>query len=142
MSTRENALNYIQNHNIATLATSEKTIPHASTIEYASDGFTLYFSTNPETQKAENLRKNKQVSLTIDEDYKDWTKIKGIQMNGIAEEIQDQKEIKKALEFYVAKFPFVADFPPSPNKMYKIVPKQLYYLDYEKGFTHRELIEP
>jgi len=141
MDIRTKAEEYIKNHNIATIATCVNGKPHASTVEYASDGFILYFSTNPETQKAKNIRENKNVSLTIDEDYKDWTKIKGIQMEGIAEQITDPEEIKKALNIYVAKFPFVVNFPPSPNKMYKVVSKKVYFLYYEKGFSHRDTIE-
>ncbi|GBD99695.1 general stress protein 26 [bacterium BMS3Abin07] len=141
MDIRTEIKEYINNHNIATLATCVNKLPHASTIEYANDGFILYFSTNPESQKAGNIRENRNVSLTIDEDYKDWTKIKGIQMDCIAEQIIDHEEIKRAMDIYVAKFPFVVNFPPSPNKMYKIVPKKVYSLDYEKGFGHRDVIE-
>lgn len=141
MDVRKKAEEYIKSHNIATLATCVDGIPHASTIEYANDGFILYFSTNPESQKAQNIKKNKIVSLTIDEDYKDWTVIQGIQIEGIAEQVTDEEEIKKAMGVYMAKFPFVVNFPPSPNKMYKVVPKRLYFLDYKKGFGHRDVIE-
>ncbi len=141
MDVRKNAEEYISSHNIATLATCAKGLPHSSTVEYANDGFVLFFSTNPESQKAKNIKENRNVSLTIDEDYKDWTKIKGIQIDGIAEEITDEEEIKKAMDIYVTKFPFVVNFPPSPNRMYKIVPKKLYFLDYKKGFGHRDIIE-
>ncbi len=118
MGIKTTAEEYVKNHNIAAIATCVNGTPYASTVEYASDGFVLYFSTNPETRKAKNIKENKNVSLTIDEDYKDWTKIKGIQMEGTAEQITDEEEIKRALNIYVMKFPFVVNFPPSPNKMY------------------------
>ncbi len=133
---------YLSTHNIATLSTCVENIPHASTVEYVNNGLVLYFSTNPETQKAKNMEKNNRVSLTIDEDYPDWTKIQGIQMDGIAEEIKDPSELKLASSLYLEKFPFVADFPPSNNKMYKVTPTKIYFLDYTKGFGHRDTIEP
>lgn len=39
MDVRKNAEEYISNHNIATLATCAKELPHTSTVEYANDGF-------------------------------------------------------------------------------------------------------
>jgi uncharacterized protein YhbP (UPF0306 family) len=131
---------YLRQHNVGTLATCANGVPHASSIEYVSDGLNLYFSTNPQTQKAINIRANNLVSLTVDEDYPDWTTIKGIQMQGIAQEVTNPEELDRALEVYVAKFPFVKKFPPSPNRMYKITPSQIWLLDYEKGFGHRDRI--
>jgi uncharacterized protein YhbP (UPF0306 family) len=141
MGVKEMAAEHIKKHNIASIATCSNDVPYASTVEYASDGFVLYFSTNPNSQKAKNLANNSKVSLTINEDIKDWTKIKGIQLEGTAVQLASEEEVRKAKNIYVEKFPFVVHFPPSPNKMYKVVPKRIMYLDYEKGFGQREIID-
>jgi len=79
------------------------------------------------------------VAYAVDEDYDDWLKIQGVQMEGVATILADQDEIDEAAAVYLKKFPFVADFPPNPELVFiKVEPRRGFCLDYTKGFTHRE----
>lgn len=141
MELKEIVVEYMEGHNICTLATSKGNIPHASTVEYASDGLTLYFFTSPTSCKIANIKANPKIALTIDEDYPDWMKIKGIQLLGEAE-ILKGREIEKAKEVFIKKFPFVAQFVGELEGVWvKITPTKIYFLDNEKGLGHRELLE-
>jgi len=137
-------LDIMKNHNILTLATlREDGYPQANTVTYANDGLTIYFSTAQDSQKVKNIKNCNKVSLTIDKDYEDWNKIKGLSMAATAETLTNPDEIKKAMNCLVKKFPFLAEMPETeePIAVVKITPKIISVLNYELGFGHTDLVE-
>ena len=85
-TTERDILRIMKGHNLLTLATLRSDgYPQATTITFANDGLTIYAVIGKDSQKAKNIRKNNKVSLTIDRDYKDWNKIRGLSMGGTAE---------------------------------------------------------
>jgi len=137
---RQAISDYLRSHRKMTLATvTLDGRPIAHTIEYASDGATVYFGTLRTSRKAQNIIKNCRVSYAVDEDYEDWMKIQGVQIEGKAEVLADPKDIKYAMDLFTRKFPFVADFPPNPDMvLVRIEPLAGFFLDYTKGFAHRD----
>ncbi|MDA8077433.1 MAG: pyridoxamine 5'-phosphate oxidase family protein [Nitrospiraceae bacterium] len=131
---------YLASHNKMTLATvTPDGRPLAHTVEYVSDGCTVYFGTLRATRKAQNILKTGHAAFAVDEDYADWTKIQGVQMEGAASVLSDPKELKQAGELYLGKFPAVASFPQNPDMiMVKVEPVAGFFLDYLKGFAHRD----
>ena len=138
--TRERIIEYLESHRKMTLATvTPDGRPLAHTVEYATDGSTVYFATSKGTRKVQNILKNPDVSYAVDEDYDDWLRIQGVQMEARATVLTDREEVEKAAAVYLKKFPFVADFPPNPDMVFvKVEPVRGFFLDYTKGFTHRE----
>lgn len=137
-------LDIMKNHNILTLATlREDGYPQANTVTYANDDLTLYFSTAQDSQKIKNIKNSNKVSLTIDKDYEDWNKIRGLSMAATAEILTTPDEIKKAMNRLVKKFPFLAEMPKpeEPLAVVKITPKIISVLNYELGFGHTDLVE-
>jgi nitroimidazol reductase NimA-like FMN-containing flavoprotein (pyridoxamine 5'-phosphate oxidase superfamily) len=134
---------YLKAHHKMTLATvTLDGRPLAHTVEYASEGATVYFGTMRTTRKAMNIMKNPFVAYSVDEEYEDWMKIQGVQMEGRATVLSDQKEINHAMEIYLKKFPQVALFPPNPDMiLVKVEPAAGFFLDYSKGFTHRDEVK-
>ncbi len=134
---------YLKGHRKMTLATvTLDGRPLAHTVEYASDGATVYFGTLRTTRKAQNIIKNSHVSYAVDEDYDDWTKIQGVQIEGRAELLKEQKDVKQASDLIIGKFPAVADFPPNPDMVFvRIEPIAGFFLDYNKGFAHRDEVK-
>ena len=65
-----------------TLATCAGDAPWAATVFFASDDLQLYFFSSPDSRHCQNLALNPKVAVTIQEDYHDWRKIKGIQLEG------------------------------------------------------------
>ncbi len=131
---------YLTSHNKMTLATvTPDGRPLAHTVEYVSDGCTVYFGTLRTSRKAQNILKTPHVSFAVDEDYADWMNIQGVQMEGTASVLADPKELKIAGEMYARKFPAVASFPQNPDMiMVKVEPVAGFFLDYAKGFAHRD----
>lgn len=133
---------YLSSHNIMTLATvTPEGKPLAHTVEYASEGATVYFLSLSMKRKVVNIKNNPHVAYTVDEDYPDWFAIKGVQMEGLATVLTEKEAIDHAAKIYLAKFPFVANFPPDPNMLFlKVTPAVGSYLDYTKGFAHMDTV--
>lgn len=139
---REHLLAYIAAHNTLTLATEHNGKPFAASLFFASDGFTLYFVSDPKTRHAENLKGNSLIAATISEDQHDWRAIQGVQIEGICKEIANENESTRAQDFYTRKFPFVDELGAAMAqiKFYKIEPTWVRFIDNTRGFGFKEEI--
>ena len=147
---RVQVLSYIESHNTMTLGTCGDNIPWAATVFYASDDLRLYFFSAPEARHSQNLAANSRVAVTIQEDYRDWHKIKGIQLEGKATLVDSVLEKAKATAAYARKYPAVMKVFADPAggafykaflkvKFYCVVPEKLFYIDNETfGFGKRQ----
>lgn len=147
---RRQILEYLQSHNAMTIASCRRDVPWAAAVFYASDGFDLYFLSDPSSRHGTNMAANKLVSATIHEDPRDWRAIRGIQLEGRAEQVRSPERKVRFWEIYLKKFPFVEEFfRPGPERemlqeklagirLYRIVPRAVWYLDNSRGFGHRE----
>lgn len=142
-------LAYLQSHNTMTLGTCGGEVPWAATVFYVNERFRLYFFSAPESRHCQNLAANPRVAVTIQEDYHDWRKIKGIQLEGRAREIESVVEKAKAMTCYGWKYPEVIKVFTDPGsgvfykaflkvRFYCIVPERLFYIDNEQGFGKRQ----
>jgi len=145
----EQILTYMESHNTMTLATSQTDVPWAATVFYASDGFQLYFFSDPNSRHCQNLQINPRVGVTIQEDYRDWRKIKGIQLEGQVAEVESVLEKGKAMAVYARKYPEVMKVFTNPAggkfyqvflkvKFYTVNPERIFYIDNEQGFGKRQ----
>ena len=168
---KKTVLKYLEEHYTMTVATTENNIPWAASLFYASDGFTLYFLSDPESLHSQHIAENPAVAVTINEDYHDWRKIRGIQMEAKAEVITAEEELERAIATYVAKYsftavylklmasplsriagyldriisklPFTPGLPSTFNaRFYKVTPTRVRFIDNEKGFAHHEEFTP
>jgi nitroimidazol reductase NimA-like FMN-containing flavoprotein (pyridoxamine 5'-phosphate oxidase superfamily) len=119
--------------------------PQATTVSYANDGMDIYIGIGKDSQKADNLRRNNKVSLTINAPYKDWNEIKGLSISGTAEFLNDAKELQHAADCMIKRFPQLLEWTKSNQTsdmlLLKIRPQFLSVLDYRKGFGHTELLQ-
>ncbi|MBI1956555.1 MAG: pyridoxamine 5'-phosphate oxidase family protein [Acidobacteria bacterium] len=150
---RRDILKYLKTHNVMTISSCHKNVPWAAAVFYASDGFDLYFFSNPRSRHGKNMAANPVVSAAIHEDYRDWQEIRGIQLEGRAELLRSPKLQARFWEVYSRKFPFVKEFlrqgqataelrsKLSRIRLYRIVPTAVWYLDNRRGFGHREKLD-
>lgn len=109
------------------------------TMAYASDGSKIYFTTKKDTHKVAHIASNPNVAFTVDEDDVNVMEIKGVQMEGKASLVTNRKEADKALHLMMDKYPFMSNMPGTEEYLlFKVDPVKAYYLDYTKGFSHRD----
>ena len=146
---RQQVLNYLETHNTMTLGTCSGDMPWAATVFYASDDLRLYFFSVPDSRHCQNLAANPQVAVTVQEDYHDWQRIKGIQLEGTAVLVDSIIEKAKAMAVYARKYPEVIKLFTNPAsgvfhkaflkvKFYCVVPQKLFFIDNEQGFGKRQ----
>ena len=117
--------------------------PQATTVAYVNDGLDLYFGCDPDSQKVRNISRCKKVSVAIDGDDEDWSKLKGLSLAATARVLSNRKEIALALTLLGRKYPALAGSGrPEPDEMaiVKLQPKVISVIDYAKGFGHTELV--
>ena len=145
-------IEHLKKHNGGTMSTvREDGTPQASGITYVSDGLIIYFAMDPESYKKRNVDRNPNVGLAIFKDYYRWDKARAVQLAGRCEIVTDKDEIAKIETLLVEKFPWLVSHPGprewaarvGPVPYYKIVPKTIAYLDYQKfGFNQYKVLEP
>lgn len=141
---KKEILSYLKRHlyaNLATINSGDPKQPHVSTVAYVNEGFDLYFATSVRSQKFANIEKNPQVALTIDEDVADWMKITGLQIEGEAEGVKEDR-LPSVFGIYSEKYPIIKTLPSNPDyRFIKITPRKVWMIDYRKGFAHRDYLE-
>jgi len=149
---KQQILEYMESHNTMTLATCRDDVPWAATVFYASDDLRLYFFSAPDSRHCQNLAANGRVAVTIQEDYRDWRKIKGIQLEGRVAAVDSLVEKGKAMAAYARKYPDVMKVFANPAsgalyqaflkvRFYCVAPEKFFFIDNEQGFgKRRELV--
>jgi uncharacterized protein YhbP (UPF0306 family) len=143
---REKTLAYLRGHNVMTLATNGPEGLWAAAVFYVNDGLTLYFLSAPTTRHSRNIAARPDVAATIQEDYKDWPEIKGIQLEGRAYQVEGA-ERAAAIARYGLKFPVIGNLAQAPAEIvramskiawYKVIVERLYLIDNSLGMGHRD----
>jgi nitroimidazol reductase NimA-like FMN-containing flavoprotein (pyridoxamine 5'-phosphate oxidase superfamily) len=118
--------------------------PQATTVSFAHEGMELFAGIGRNSQKADNIRRNGKVSLTVNLPYHDWREIRGLSMSAIAELLDDPAEAARAAACLERRFPAVAEWC-GPDMGHDVVfvrirPQMVSVIDYSKGFGHTELV--
>ena len=114
----------------------------ATAVFYVNQAFNLCFLSAPHTRHVQNFSHQATIAATIQEDYQDWADIKGIQLEGIVEQLKGAAQ-RNAIAQYTKKYPFLANANSqmavalSKVNWYQVVPTRLYFIDNSKGLGHR-----
>lgn len=143
MSLRDKARDYLKTKDYLNLATvSPEGRPMAHTVAYAADEFVVYFMTSAESRKMQHIMENQYVAYTVDDDSKDWSKMRGIQMQAKACVVDDPGEMEKARSLLIEKFPAIKNMPTSEDDIFvRLTPIECDYLDYGLAFGHTDTIK-
>jgi len=142
---RTAVLEYLGAHNVMTLATVGPAGPWAAAVFYVNDGLRLYFISSPKSRHCENVSADPRAAATIQEDYRDWPEIKGIQLEGKVAPV-DPAELSRARALYGGKFPVVGNIAAAPPaivaafanvRWYVLTAEALHFIDNSTGFGNR-----
>lgn len=137
---------YLQTHHVMTLATHGPLGVWAAAVFYVNDGWRLIFLSAGHTRHAQNMAASPRVAATIQEDYADWTAIKGIQLEGTVR-LLSGVEREEAIGLYARKFRFLeqpisaVETALARVNWYALEPERLYFVDNSRGFGHRDEID-
>ncbi len=140
---RELALAYLATHQVMTLATTGPQGVWAAAVFYVNDGFDLMFLSAGHTRHAQNITAVSHVAATIQEDYRDWQQIQGIQLEGSVSLLRDVSR-ETAITRYQQKYPFLAQADATMQaalakaNWYVLRPDRLYFIDNSLGLGHRD----
>ncbi len=144
--TRRSALAYLEEHRVMTLATTSSQGPWAAAVFYASREFDLYFLSAKQTRHTKDLTLDPRVAAAIQEDYRDWPDIKGIQLEGVVNKLTG-KECRYGWSLYQDKFPFIvsagAQIQSALRRVnwFRLRPDRLYFIDNSLGLGHRDSVD-
>lgn len=137
------ALSYLAGHNVLALATSADGMPWVAPVFYAHAADCLYFLSAPHTRHCRNLQHNPQVAGSIQQDYANWTEIKGLQLEGRASLVPDDDK-PDVIALYQRKFNLTAATAPpqilralDKISWYRLQIDSLLFVDNSVAFGHR-----
>jgi nitroimidazol reductase NimA-like FMN-containing flavoprotein (pyridoxamine 5'-phosphate oxidase superfamily) len=121
---------YLSLHHVVTLSTSSFTgMPHADTVVYVSDQWRIYFFGVDGSSLVRNVKDSRFVSFTIDDYTTDWRKVRELQGVGRCQPTTDAEEERWAL--WLSSQKFGAGFSRPPGVLYRVVPTELHFVDYD-----------
>jgi hypothetical protein len=142
------ALEYLAAHRVMTLATHGDEGPWAAAVFYANVGFDLYFISSPNSRHSRDAAAMPSAAATVQEDYADWRAIKGVQLEGLVEELAGE-DAARARALYAQKFPIVqvTESTPAPIaaalervRWYRFASRRAHFIDNAAGFGHRDQV--
>ena len=107
MKVDQQIIDFINEHHLLTLATSQNNIPYCCNVFYVYDEVSnqLIFSSVTKTKHAQNFIANPNVAGSIALETKEISKIQGVQLLGTIQELKAE-ELKIAKEQYLKAFPY------------------------------------
>jgi uncharacterized protein YhbP (UPF0306 family) len=105
----ESAFDYLSSHSLLFLATASSAGDvHIAPMFYATEGKSIFFSAPDGSATSNNLRDNPVAAIAIAEPTDDWSKAKGLQIEGPVAELDGEPETA-AGHLFQAKFPHLGD---------------------------------
>ena len=139
---------FLEAHHVMTLATVGDAGAHAASLMYARAGFTLQWTSDPQSRHSQHLERDARVTATVAPDYADFRVIRGLQIAGRARRL-DGSAAEEARAALVARYAFLAEIASGPPKLraafetaafYAVVPERITLIDNARGFGHKETL--
>ena len=144
----KSARRYLLEHNVLCLSTCIENSSWVAPVFYSVFNERIVFLSAPHTRHCKNIVLNPKVSASIQEDYKDWVEIKGIQLQGTVSRIGDDA-IPSVIDAYAEKFPITGSEAPEEIRnaldkisWYELSVERLFFTDNSKGLGHRLELNP
>lgn len=141
---------FLDAHHVMTLATSADGVPHAASLFYAREDFTLYWTSDPTTRHSREIENEHRVTATIAPDYTDFRLIRGLQIAGRAQRIDVDADLLRARSVMEGRYSFLRDLAQGPEALraayaragfYALYPARITLIDNTRGFGSKETLE-
>jgi len=110
MKVDQQIIDFINEHHLLTLGTSQNNLPYCCNVFYVYDSLNnqLIFSSDPKTKHANDFITNINVAGSIALETKEVSKIQGVQLLGTIQELKGER-LKIAKEQYINFFSYAAN---------------------------------
>ena len=110
MKVDQQIIDFINEHQLLTLGTSQNNLPYCCNVFYVYDSLNnqLIFSSDPKTKHANDFITNINVAGSIALETKEVSKIQGVQLLGTIQELKGER-LKIAKEQYINFFSYAAN---------------------------------
>lgn len=139
---------FLDTHNVMSLATTGADGPHAANVFYARDGFALLWISDPTSRHSVELEADARVAATIAKDYADFATIRGLQVSGRARRITGPSECRRARDLLEAKYVFLTQAALGGVRdtyeraqIYRLDIDRSVLIDNSRGFGHKDVLE-
>ncbi len=144
---------FLDAHNTMTVATvGSRGEPQAAAVFYAADErLNLYFLSSASSRHSQNLLRDARVAATIYADGQAWQAIRGVQIEGAVELVEDVTMQAQAARTYAGRYDFVRGLlndggdgpvalrgPVASSRFYLLRPVWMRLIDNTLGFGHKE----
>ena len=138
-------MDYMGKTRFATLTTIGRKSgePKSTIILYGNNRLDIYFNTGRATEKVKNIAANPVVAIAVhhdDPEAKELTDTRGLLISGRAEPLSDD-DLSGVPEGVMMAYNMVNSHYPNASVVFKVAPKKMDFIDYSKGFGHRDIIE-
>ncbi len=134
---------YLSRCPVCTIATaSPEGEPSASTVYFSNDGLDLYFNTARDSEKVRNIVANPRVAIVLQDPSVPKTdqEIKGVQYSGKAF-ILAEGEVARVPAPVLARHRAFNSVNRGNSLIVKVSPVKIFWIDYSKGFRHRDVLQ-
>ena len=125
----------LREERVARLAThSDQGRIHLVPVCYAYDGRDIFIGTSMDSKKVRNVKRNSSVAFVVDFYVEDWSKLKGVMIQGKAEVVEGGRVFEGAKKLLYEKYPqYEASAPIEEGQsvIIKITPEKIVAWDYE-----------
>ena len=141
---RKRIVQFMEKCPVCTIATVDpQGQPSASTVFFRNVELDIYFNTSKDSQKVRDITSNHRVAITMQESGivpgadRD---IKGIQYAGKAVILPDggNTGVPRGV---ISRHKAFNSAMPGKSVIVKVTPTKVYFIDYSRGFRHRDLLE-
>ena len=136
------ALDILDANRIMTIATVRADgWPQATIVGYANEGWSLYFLIYRNSQKFENIARDKRVAITVGSEPSDIRQIKAVYAGCEVAEVTNLHERSRAWQLLAERHPNLTDLaPPGKDEVATMRADCRYVslLDYSQGLGHTE----
>ena len=135
-------------YSVMSLATIGADGPHAASLFYARDDFTLIWVSEPASRHSRHIAERAAVAATIAAaDHCDFAQVKGLQLRGRARRIVGAAERAQARQQLQARYPFLQRLSAGDVReaydraeFYRLEPEHITLIDNTRGFGSKEVL--
>jgi uncharacterized protein YhbP (UPF0306 family) len=147
---RNRVIEYLADRTVIDLATDGPAGLWIAPVLYVHDGLALYFTSVASTRHGVNMESTHKIVGAISDECRTWVSMKGVQLDGTVERVDDLDERRRVIAAYLRKFPFATGLwngerdadviarDPGVHAIYRITPAHLLFTDNQHAPGKRE----